>query len=343
MKRFAEMFIALMACCAAFRASAGTAKNLVLEYLRENGIAEGVNFATGEIIAIGSAEWPVEGPDGVSVQMRDKYRKVASLMARGDILQTILTSSSASRVAHFKHDGTCAEKDAASACEAFSKRALSGWRVLFAHECQEGGRYSVAVAVSWNLAGEQVLASVKAGNFIPARRWKEELLAYIKSQDLSTWGDVGVFVDSTGFPHVLGIGLAEWSEDPRMRDVAMRRADMFAQKNLLLGLYGDAAIFEAAGKLRKNAYAQSGEEVSQLKFYEALSEVEVSITPPPGCRLFYTAPVENPISGRKATISIFSFEPNGEVWSGTTDGTAGVPKAPGVMIWNPSTGKYEKQ
>ena len=167
--------------------------------------------------------------------------------------------------------------------------------------------------------------------------------AYIKGQDLSSWADVRLFVDSAGFPHLMGIGVSDWNGEARFRDAALRRADMFAQKNLLLALYGDAAVREAAGKWRRDVSPSSGEDAGQTSFYESLAEVSVTTSPPKGCRPVYVGETTGAEEGRKTVVSVFSFEPP-VAETGVlalergTDAGAG-----GVLIWNPRTHKFEKQ
>ena len=336
-------------CCAASRVSANAADDFVLAYLQEKGISLGVNSRAGEIVAIGHASCPSDSFGNDFASLRDKCHKLASLDARSEILRTLAVTSSGERDAGLRHDGMQGERTVSSACKAFSERILSGWWVMVSRECLDGNRFSVAVAIVWSPSSERRFDDLKAGRLIPAQNWKEELLAYLKGQDLTSWADVRLFVDSAGFPHMMGIGTAEWDGHRLFRDAALRRADMLARKNLLLALYGDSAVMAAAGKWRRDASSASGHEKEQVTFYESLAEVRVTMPLPRGCQSIYVTEVGCGQDGRKKIISVFSFEPPVAVDAGGTGGnetnrsaTSDVQPS-GMMIFNPNTGKFEKQ
>lgn len=347
MKRGVGVICFAVLCCAASRVSANAADDFVLAYLQEKGITLGVNSRSGEIVAIGHASCPSDSFGNDCASLRDKCHKLASLDARSEILQTLAVTSSGVRDAGLRHDGIQGERTADSACRAFSERTLSGWWVVVSREHFDGNRFSVAVAVAWSLSGERRFDDLKAGRLIPSRNWRDELLAYVKGQDLASWADVRLFVDSAGFPHLMGVGMAEWDGHRLFRDTALRRADMLAQKNLLLALYGDSAIMAAAGKWRRDASSASGPATEQMAFYESLAAVSVTMPLPKGCRPLYVTEVGR--GPQKKVISVFSFEPTAAGDAGESGGSGrGEPVVPGtrpsgVMIFNPKTGKFEKQ
>ena len=349
MKRVVGVICFAVLCCAASRVSANAADDFVLAYLRERGIPLGVNSRVGEIVAIGHASCPSDSFGNDFASLRDKCHKIASLDARSEILQTLAATSSGVRDSGLRHDGMQGERTASLACKAFSERVLSGWRVMVSRECIAENRFSVAVAIAWSPSSERRFDDLKAGHLMPAQNWKKELLAYIDGQDLTSWADVRLFVDSAGFPHLMGIGMAEWDGHRLFRDAALRRAEMLAQKNLLLALYGDSAIMAAAGKWRRDASSSSGHEAAQVAFYESLAEVCVTMPLPKGCRPIYVTETGRGQNGRKRIISVFSFEPPAVADAAGTGGgekdrsTTSEVRPPGIMIFNPSTGKFEKQ
>lgn len=351
MKRAAGIICFVALCCAVLCVSANTAEDVVRAQLSQRGLQPGFDGRKGEIIALGKAMVKIGDATCYSrlAALRDRCHKVASLEARGKILQVLAQSLTADRMVDFQHDGISASLDLVTLSKVFSERVLTGWRIIASAEAYSNDLYSVAVAVSWSNESENTLEAAKAGQLVLSGKWKDELMAYIKGQDLSTWADVRVFVDSNGFPHVLGVGLSDWDGDSRTQDVAMRKADMFAQKNLMLGLYGDAAVMEAAGKWRREVFSGSDKDVSQLKFYESLSEIRVRDPLPEGCGPFHVASIKNPVNGRKEFVSIYSFEPpvaidvGGQFLSKETESAANEVQSSGVMIFNPNTGKFEKQ
>ena len=351
MKRAAGIICFVALCCAVLCVSANTAEDVVRAQLSQRGLQPGFDGRKGEIIALGKAMVKIGDATSGSrlAALRDRCHKVASLDARGKILQVLAQSLTADRMVDFQHDGISANLDLVTLSKVFSERVLTGWRIVASAEAYSNGLYSVAVAVFWSNESEKTLEAAKAGQLVLSGKWKDELMAYIKGQDLSTWADVRVFVDSNGFPHVLGVGLSDWDGDPRTQGVAMRKADMFAQKNLMLGLYGDTVVMEAAGNWRKDIFSGSDKDVSQLQFYESLSEIRVRDTLPEGCGPFHVAGIKNPVNGRKEFVSIYSFEPpvavavGGQFLSKKAESVTNGVQSSGVMIWNPNTGKYEKR
>ena len=350
MKRVAGIICFAVLCCAVSRVLANAADDFVLSYLQDKGIPLGFNSRGGEIVAIGHAICPSDtfGQDFAS--LRDKCHKLASLNARLEILQTLAVTSSGVRDAGLRHDGMQGERTVSSACKVFSERILSGWWVVISREHLDEKGFSVSVAIAWSPSSERRFADLKAGRLMPAQNWREELLAYIKGQDLTSWADVRLFVDSAGFPHLMGIGMADWDGHRLFRDAALRRADMLAQKNLLLALYGDSAVMAAAGKWRLDASSDSGhKKVEQVTFYESLAEVSVTMPLPKGCRPIYVTEVGCGRDGRKKIISVFSFEPPAVADVARTGGgeenrsATSEDRPSGIMIFNPNTGRYEKR
>ena len=345
------LHIAIFIAALALIGRSATVDDIVQAELAQKGLSLGYDEERREIVAVGKNIMKIE--DAAShphvAAIRDRCHKIASLEARGKILQFLKQSLTAGRRSDFQHDGLIGSLDLATLSRVFSERVLTGWRIVASAEEYSKDLYSVAVAVYWSSRSEGILEKVKAGRIAPSDGWKDELLAHIKSSNLSHWADVRVFIDSEGFPHVLGIGLSDWDGDSRTQDVAMRTADMFARKNLMHGLYGDTAVMEAAGKWRKEFFSGLGSEVSQLRFYESLAEVCVRRALPEGCGPFHVALIENPINRRKELVSIYSFEPNvthgqtrEQVASDSATGSVAAPPS-GVMVWNPNTGKFEKQ
>ena len=351
MRRIVGIICFAVLCCAASRTAANAAEDSVRAQLSQRGLQPGFDGREGEIIALGKAM--VKIGDAAScprlAALRDRCHKVASLEARGKILQVLAQSLTADRTAGFHHDGIAADLDLAALSRVFSERVLTGWRIIASAETCSNGLYTVAVAVFWSRESEKTMDAAKAGRLALSGKWKDELTAYIKGRDLSTWADVRVFVDSNGFPHVLGVGLSDWDGDPRTQEVAMRKADMFARKNLMLGLYGDAAVMEAAGKWRKEVFSGSDKDVSQQEFYESLSEIRVRDPLPEGCGPFHVASIKNPVNGRKEFVSIYSFEPPAAIGSSgrfpgkKVESAANGVSISGIMIFNPGTGKFEKR
>lgn len=326
-----------MTCFAATCARAGAARDAVVDLLRAQGLREGVN-ENGRVVAVGVAAWSALVPYGLAARLKDDCFKIASIEARAEILKTLCMETSAGKSSAFAHDGTDAGRAVEAAVEALASRTLAGWRVVASGEDFRDGRYSAAVAVAWSRECEETVAAAKERRIFHGEGWRGELDAFLDSDGALNGSGVEVFVDSSGYPHILGVGRADWDGRAATKNARASAAIALAKKNLLLALYGDAAVREKA--VRMMGEGRKGvERFGDVKsLYSSLAEVEVSMPLPKGTRDLRLMTTRGDESGGKTIVSVFGFEP---------EPPPAVPEAvrrrnEGVSIWNPLAGKFEK-
>ena len=118
---------------------------------------------------------------------------------------------------------------------------------------------------------------------------------------------------------------------------AAREADLLARKNLQLALYGRAAMRKKAELMKSWNRPDGGGSLSSA--YEALGEVSAEGPLPNGSRSVYDKVVQSG-DGSKAFVVVYRVVQARAVGTGrpTTEAASG-----DVLIWNPGTGKFEKQ
>lgn len=219
--------------------------------------------------------------------------------------------------------------------ETFSQSDMDGCVMVDACELNEGGTCAVAVAVTWSADLERRARASAAGSLQPAGEWIEELKGYLDGWDGGLPPPALTFVDSAGFFHQLGVGMASLAgESPLERNAAARLADLWARKNLQLALYGRAAMRKKAELMK--ASSQREDLQSLTSTYEALGEVAAEGPLPVGSTSILDTVVVDSSNSNKLLIVVYGVK------------VASVPRikpreSSGVMVFNPKTGKFEKQ
>ena len=340
MKSVSIALAAVLASLAAQPAQAG-ARETVAGRLQAAGLHEGIN-ADGTIVAVGAAKRRLHGTETPSAQVRDICHKIASVEARSEILRSICASASAGRDAAFRHDGADAKRELAEACGTMSERVLGGWRIVESSEEVEDGVFAVAVAVAWSEAAEAQVADAASGKILPAPEWRGEVARFLGSADFSGWCFGRTFVDSAGFPHVLGVGVADWDGDPDTKRARSAMAAEMAKKNLLLALYGDSCVRERAAKESRRMRA-AGERTSDVvSFYASLADISVSRPLPAGTRDLALTVVPR-AGGGGTVVSVFGCAPEPPPAAPPRAASRGVRAQTGAKVFNPSTGKFENR
>ena len=342
MKR-AAIAIAMLAAAFAAQPARADVRQAVAASLSAAGLHEGVN-GDGTIVAVGTAKRRLHGSDAPSAQVRDICHKIASVEARAEILRTIGSRVSAGRAAAFRHDGVDAKRELAEVCGTMAERVLSGWRIVDAAEAVDGGVYSVAVAVAWSEDAEERISAAMSKKIFPAAGWRGELERHLDSAGVAGWRFERVFVDSAGFPHVMGVGVADWDGNPDTKRARSSMAVAMAKKNLLLALYGDSYVRERAAKESRRMRAAGERTSDAASFYASLADIGVSKPLPAGTRDLRLAVVPGPGGRESAIVSVFGYEPEPPPAAAPQRAVSrSVPSPAGVKVFNPSTGKFENR
>ena len=230
-----------------------------------------------------------------------------------------------------------AAKTVRSFVETLSQADLDGCLLVDFCGRQDGDGWVVAVAMCWSEDLESRARASASGALRPAYSWVDELKKLVDGCDGELLPPTLSFVDSKGFFHRAGVGVARvGGESSLQRDAAAREADLLARKNLQLALYGRAAMRKKAELMKSSDRLNGAESLSSA--YEALGEVSAEGPLPAGSRSVHDKVVQTE-DGSKVFVVVYGVVP------GKTGGTGQpVPEAASgdVLIWNPRTGKFEK-
>lgn len=285
-------------------------------------------------------------PDTVLALRRPCLARRAELRAKSRLLQALRGRAYSGNRLRVEADSRDVKHQTDSLFALFAENTLSGWQVLDSAEVLENGIYEVAVAVVWSQELEEAGRAAREGRLRPSATWQNDCEAWLDAQDLSLWTGTRVFRDSTGFPHLLGVGSSVLvDENPLQMKIVRKKADMRARGSLLLGLFGDAEIGRYASS-RMLLDSATGSEFDTQSAYMDLANVEVKGKAVMGMMPVYERVVEHPLMRRKILIVVYGVRPQT-----TAKGTGGVSdfgpqtgaSTTGLMIFNPNTGKYEKR
>lgn len=331
------LFLAVVLSVAcSFDGGAGECGNALARRLADGGRFLGQDATTGEILAVGEHRMRLFG--GFSLSQRDQCFKAAELSAKRRIIQTMESISSGKRMASLG-DG----KRQCSSHELFAGQRLVGWAVVEVAETVEGSDFVVAVALSWSPTSERKMREMMSGSLQPAANWKSLVRDFIEPR--ATFSGSTVFTDERGCPHLLGIGMAQLAGDTQLqRDRAMKWADSFAKKNLILAMNGTTCSLESFAKGRDEKIAAAGSDVELSSDYGSVTDsrdrgaVLEGIGPLAGFSMVH------PTTGQKCFVSVWGYEPPVErkVREVRKDDVRKTTCGEGAKVFNPTTGKYEE-
>lgn len=229
-------------------------------------------------------------------------------------------------------------KSARTFVETLSQNDMDGCLLVGFDGRVDGDRCVAAVAMSWSEDLEQRARASAACRLPPADSWIEELKTRLDGLGGGLLPPTMSFVDSAGFFHYVGVGSASFDDGSDLRrNAAVRKADLLARKNLQLALYGRAAMRKKAEMMKFRARVDGAENLSAV--YEALGEVSADTPLPLGSRSLFDKLVPAGNGSKEFVVVYGVVPPKTESRSLLSAG-----KAPeDVLIWNPNTGKFEKQ
>lgn len=343
-----RLAIGFVCCLCGMLCSAGIsqldAEDAVRRRLLQCGLRVGFDAEKGTYIVIASASKTGCVPrSSTYCAQRVACFRLAELKAIHQIIdmrsQTMTGRSEVLR----KRWGDTAVKTASTFVETFSQMDMDGCVVLDSCVLNEESKCVVATAMVWSEDLERCARASAAGTLLPAAAWVEELKHY-----LGKWGDgllppTVEFVDSAGFFHHLGIGIASLGGDsPLERNAAVRLADMWARKNLQLALYGRAAMRRKAELMKTSS---SRRELNSLaSAYEALGDVAAEGSLPAGSTPILDAVVMDSSNYGKFLVVVYGVKMQ-EAAAGVVDSALqrNPKESSGVLIFNPNIGKFEKK
>jgi hypothetical protein len=326
------------ACCAAF--SRLDAEDAVRRALAANGMHQGYDAETGVYMVIASAAKSGVAPGTATccAQQAACFRS-AELNAFHQILN-MRGQSMAGRTA-VQRDA--AAKSVRSFVETLSQADLDGCLLVEFQGWQDGDTCVVAVAMSWSEDLERRARASAAGRLRPADAWIDELKGCLAECDGDVLPPTLSFVDSAGFFHRAGVGRAPFDGASALqRNAAVKEADLWARKNLQLALYGRAAMRKKAELMKAHDRLEGERSLSSA--YEALGDVSADTPLPAGSRPLFDKVVQVGDGQMKSFVVVYGVDPPKTVRGISDSGSQTAERAPdGVLIWNPNTGKFEKQ
>lgn len=245
--------------------------------------------------------------------LREKCHKVAELKAKSELLRYLRQNGGGGEYVRVAVGNGMVNKEIGAVYSAFAKEQLSGCRVLHSAEKIQDGVYSVAVAVIWSLKLEEAGRLAREGRMQASGSYAKELSTWLDAQDVGSWCGVRTYVDSVGFPHVLGIGVSDVSSDSDLcRRAARMTADGYARKNLLMGLFGDMEIQRTAKSRIENGTSKTGGHDS-VSIYEDLASVTVKDVVVNGMMPVYERLFVHPLTSRKMLMVIYGAVPQRDI------------------------------
>lgn len=330
--------------------------------LSELGIRSGYSPETKTLVVIGYAETEMSS-SAFSMPMfmlrRNKMILAAELDARKSLIKALKTHLELRDVSSLGMDDAKASRADESTVALLSQKELKGVTILRTCEMYVNGVYHVGVAMRWSpqmwQKTMQTLRGLSAGN--ESADSKNEWTSWASQIDWSTMAGNLKFIDSEGGVRYVGIGCAD-VESIEVSSPWMRRAQdsalYQARANLSLALYADTASVEAVLRLYGELSDEHGDTADSYEKYVGKttrhSDKRTAFAPE-----VYATFVTHPITKRKMFVSVCGYEPWQLVELGIVDRnmlqTSKVEQPPqmdskvnpGVMIWNPNSGRFEKQ
>ncbi len=312
--------------------------------LEQKGFRVGVSQADRTVTSVGYSVFSLTSP--ATGTRLDYIRTVcllhAELKARRQIMELLGKDVESGESVRARDDSTGCEREIERIFSVFASGGRIGWEMLAASETMDDHCFAAAVAVRWSPRIEARLRAALGGKAASTPDGEGEMLRHLETMEDADVPGTRIFVDSSGFPHLIGIGVADM-HSPLTRRRARVIAEGMAMKNLLLNLKGDSAFSRRASDLMSERLDSSSQArpLTTESAYDALAAVNYT-----GIVLEGVAPVLEKVVQRRngegdLLVVMCAYEPRrlvedrrGAPAGERTDGED-------VMIFNPGTGKFE--
>lgn len=349
--RFFLCLVALVP-TSAFGEAATSVEQRIRDSITHKGYRLGFDRERNTFVFLGRKMSEMKSPasDSSFLLQRERNLKIAELKAKSALLGYLRQTRTGAEFVDVCERNSNIEKKVQSVIAAFAANLISGWQVLDVAEGYSDGVYDVAVAILWSPALEYAGRMARTGRTVASNDYRTESRRWLKLQDMSSWYGCRIFVDSVGFPHLLGIGVGDADGKSPIEMKALRlKCDLSARKNLMLGLWGDGEMRKTAEDMILTGNADEGGFESE-SFFEQMASVEAKGKTIEGMMLIDERIVTHPLSRRKMLVVVYGIEPSREAVGDRIFAEApkpicesNCPGPSGVQVWNPQTGKFEKQ
>ena len=323
-----------------------------------------------EYVFVGSFEVDVENPckDQNFILKREQCSARAEISAKRALVQARRMKVTAAENSHLETQGQMSMNEDSGFYALLAKMTVRDALVLDSveHWNPQTKKYQVAVAVSWS-AKQKIVEKALAAN--DPKTWNRKETScqweeWARRIDLASVVGSRKFLDSNGSLRYVGIGCVDvdglditspWMR--RAQDVALVKA----RANLSLALYAETVSEETLIQLQRELYDSGTRSSTSFESYVGKitrhSDKRTAFAPE-----VYATFVTHPITKRKMFVSVCGYEPwqlaelgifdrktlqspNAQTSSPrtATQPQKSAAENPGVMIWNPSTGKFEKR
>ena len=357
--RYRCLLAVLVCLITCFLRAIDPAEQVVRQTVVQLGLSLSEAKLDSQLVFVGLHKAAMDHPSKVPMFLlgREKDHKIAELKAKAELLRFLRQHWSGREELRLFADDVKVDMEMTSTADLFAKNLVSGWHVLCSAERYENGVYSVAVAVTWSLALEKAGRAAREGCLPSSESYKDELEGWLKKQDIATWTGARTFVDASGFPHILGVGVGDAGSTSRLWLKQLQvKTDLWARKNLMLCLYGDAESRKVASEWMSMKGGVETESEAE-SFYRTLANIEVKTKVVEGMSSVFDGFVTHPITGQKMLVTVYGILPKAykqnrsvalsqniedSVSPGAHNVRSSMSDQSGVMIFNPNTGKYEK-
>ena len=313
----------------------------VAAQLEDKGLHAGYNEEFGEFVVIAHAQTRCADPSvdmSVWAFCRDVFLK-AHAKARREIANMVKGSLEASN-ALIKMSVDDERIRARTAAIAMTADELPSGVIMLAVEgVWRDGIYAASVAMAWSEKWDGRTRDSLAGVIVPAADWKAQLHRAVEMTRVELLPPCGEFVDSNGFAHFFGADVSDVLSCPeRGRGAALMSMEKRALSRLQLAYDGSGA---AALGMHISTQSKGDAEMALKTAAGGIGSAASSSMPRNVC--VFEGNVVSETFKRSLYAIVYAADCTKPSETKRKKVNSSSSASPNVMIFNPNTGKFEKQ
>ncbi len=313
---------------------------MVVTKLEEGGLHLGHNEESGEFIVVAHSQTRCADPSidiATWAFCRDAFLK-AHVKARREIANMVKGTLKASNTVSRRSVDRKRSRTQTAVIAMNAEELQLGVIVLATEDAWRDGVYAVSVAMAWSEKRDSQARKSMAGLIDPAVDWKSQLRSLVAAARIELLPPFGEFVDSNGFVHFFGTDVSDVLSCPvKGRSAALLSMEVRALARL-------QSVRDGAGvsALETQIHAKKDEK-SEAVIKASVGGLGVSAT---GAEPVNTCVFEGNVNSEAFKRSLYAIvyatdcmKPSLQREKIESSNSVN----PGVMIWNPNSGKFEKQ